>query len=786
MIRFLLALPLLLLAGAAAEQSPAAPPIPPAASASAPAPAAALTPAQAAQALEVLQDDTKRAQVIAVLEALAKVAPAAAPAAPAAPAAAAAAEPKLSIPLAPDSLGAQILVDASNRLSSLSGELVGTAQAVTDFPLLWRFIVDVANDQWSRRLLLDAGWKLLVVAAVGLAAQWAARRLLRRPMQSLRRRAAAIRIRPTDDEPAPEDLGLAEAERGQTEKLWHRLPSALLPLRRLPVALARLLLELLPVLAMLATGYALLGAGLGTEPITRLVILGLLHAYVLCRVATSVVRMLVGPGDPRLFAVPDETAVYVLHWVRRIAAVAIFGYALAEIGLLFGLYRGAHDALIKLVALVVGVFLAVIVLQNRAAVAGWIRAREEADGVLAVLRNRLAGRWHFIAIAYLLALWVVWAMDVPNGFSRLLRIFIATTIILTLARLLQTAVVGAIDRAARVSPQLAERYPGLQARIGSYHPVVRVLLQCAIGVIALVALLQAWGFDALSWFDGNALAGRLISAVGTIATTLVLSLLVWEAVNAALQRHLNRLAREGQAGRSARLRTLLPMLRTTLFVSIALFAGLMVLGEIGVNIAPLLAGAGVIGLAIGFGSQKLVQDIITGLFLLLENTMQVGDTVSLGGLSGTVENLSVRTIRLRALDGSVHIVPFSAVTTVTNMTRDFGYAVIDVEISVNEDIDRIAEVLSGIGREMRAEPRWASVIRDDLEVMGVDRFLATTLVLRARVRTTPAQRWAVGRELNRRIKQRFDELAIEAPMTSYLVLSRPPHVAAPVVAPGAG
>jgi small conductance mechanosensitive channel len=132
-------------------------------------------------------------------------------------------------------------------------------------------------------------------------------------------------------------------------------------------------------------------------------------------------------------------------------------------------------------------------------------------------------------------------------------------------------------------------------------------------------------------------------------------------------------------------------------------------------------------------------------------------------------------------------VPFSAVTTVTNMTRDFGYAVIDVEVSVNEDPDRIAEVLRGIGRELRAEPRWDTVIRDDLEVMGVDRFLATTLVVRARMRTTPAQRWAVSREFNLRIKHRFDELAIESPMTSYKVLPRPlPAAPAPVVTSAAG
>jgi small conductance mechanosensitive channel len=200
----------------------------------------------------------------------------------------------------------------------------------------------------------------------------------------------------------------------------------------------------------------------------------------------------------------------------------------------------------------------------------------------------------------------------------------------------------------------------------------------------------------------------------------------------------------------------------------------MMLSEIGLNIAPLLAGAGVIGLAIGFGSQKLVQDIITGLFLLLENTMQVGDVVTLGGLTGTVENLSVRTIRLRALDGAVHIVPFSAVTTVTNMTRDFGYAVLDVSVGLNEEPDHITEILNDVAKAMRSEPRWASAINADLDVMGLEKFLPDAWVLRVRIRTTPGQRWAVSRELNRRIKYRFDELAIESPMTSTRILSTNP------------
>ena len=161
----------------------------------------------------------------------------------------------------------------------------------------------------------------------------------------------------------------------------------------------------------------------------------------------------------------------------------------------------------------------------------------------------------------------------------------------------------------------------------------------------------------------------MLSSLVTLSVTLLLALAIWEAVNAGIERHLARLTRDAQIARSARLRTLLPLLRAILSITILIVAGMMVLSEIGVNIGPLLAGAGIVGVAIGFGSQKLVQDLINGIFLLLENAMQVGDQVTVSGLSGTVENLSVRTIRLRAGDGSVHIIPFSSVTSVTNVNR---------------------------------------------------------------------------------------------------------------------
>jgi small-conductance mechanosensitive channel len=180
-----------------------------------------------------------------------------------------------------------------------------------------------------------------------------------------------------------------------------------------------------------------------------------------------------------------------------------------------------------------------------------------------------------------------------------------------------------------------------------------------------------------------------------------------------------------------------------------------------VNIGPLLAGAGIVGVAIGFGSQKLVQDLITGIFLLLENAMQVGDWVTVSGLSGTVEALSVRTIRLRASDGSVHIIPFSAVTSVTNVNRGLGNASVNVTVAYEEDTDRVAGELKAIVTDMRAEPDFSGRMLSDLQLWGVDRVDGAGSTIVGQVVCTDSGRWPVQREFNRRMKQRFQELGIQ-------------------------
>jgi small conductance mechanosensitive channel len=261
------------------------------------------------------------------------------------------------------------------------------------------------------------------------------------------------------------------------------------------------------------------------------------------------------------------------------------------------------------------------------------------------------------------------------------------------------------------------------------------------------------------------------------------ALVLWEVANIWLNGRIDRLAASGLVRQASRLRTLLPMLRATVGVVIGLVAGFICLAKIGVNAAPLFAGAGVLGIAVGFGSQKLVQDVITGLFLLLEDAMQVGDVVALAGMTGTVERLSIRTIRLRGGDGSVNIIPFSAVTTVTNMTRDFGYAEISITVGYQENIDHVSAVLTDIARTMRAEAAWGAMMRDDLQLFGVDSFETLGIVITGQIRTGPGQHWSVRREFYGRVQKRFAEEGIEIPYTHQSFrLDLPAPVPPPAVA----
>ena len=729
---------------------------------------------QARAALDVMNDPGKRAAFTATLNAIVKAQPAPANEVPAAPAEPAKPTPAhttvegLTIPLAPDSLGAQVLLSAADFVNTVGNQAVDALDTVQSLPLLYGWAVVMATNPIARGLLVDVGWRVVLVLICAAAVQYGLRVVLRRPIHSLEGLAPVVPMTDSQTPLSPdqqEEDAVARAEAGDTESPAvgkRSRPSAWTLLKRVPLVLARLALELIPVLGIAVIGHLIAGSALGGQTASRLIILAVVDAYAVCMALLSVARMLLSPHESRLRLVHlhDATAAYLMLWIRRLIVIAVFGYAVGEVGLLLGMSDIAHDALQKGIGLVLHVILAYLVVRNRRPVRRWLRAPEGSTGFIASFRNRFAGVWHWVALFFLIAGWLIWAVEVPHGYAAVVHYFIVTALLMIGARLVLLLLLGVVDRVLAAAPDTSGHYSGMHARLHVYHPAVTVAVRLAIYVLSIVGLLQLYGLNTFLWLVSSALGQRILSAIATLVITVVLAFAVWEAVNGGVQQHLDRLQRDAQLAKSARLRTLLPLLRTTLLITIAIVAGLMILSEIGINIAPLLAGAGIVGVAIGFGSQKLVQDLITGIFLLLENAMQVGDTVTVSSLTGVVEALSVRTIRLRAGDGSVHIIPFSSVTSVTNVNRGLGNASVSVSVAFDEDTDRVADELKAIVAGMRSDPDISAKMLSDFQLWGVDKVDGASVTIVGQVVCTDSGRWAVQREFNRRMKRRFQELGI--------------------------
>lgn len=718
-------------------QPPSSPPASAALAAAAPSATAPAGP-DLQHLLETLRNDGRRAELIALLEAVATAQRQGAPNAP----------PNA----AQTPAEAPILGATTERITAAIGAMAAEIESATDLEGIVAWLSGMVSDETLQAMVLELGWKLLLVFGLGLLTERLSKRLLRHW-------AAMLDMR-------------APPEGAQNAML-----------RRAPYIAARLLLDLAPVLAFCLVARVIIPQ-LPGWPSQRVIIWTVANAYIVARGVMVVVRLLFSPASNHLRLLPcaDETAAYVTVWMQRIALVSVSAYAASEFALLLAMPLSVQNGMLRVGSLLVSVLAAIMVLQNRQPVARFLAAPPLAEGevpdrgraMLRRLRDMLADAWHVMAILWVLALWASWAMALNHGVDRLLQASGLTVVVVVAAKLADEAIRRLLDGAFSISADFASRFPGLEARANRYLPGLKGLVGVLIALTTIVVLLEVWGLGSFSWFRHGRGGARLLGSVTSISLTLLLALVVWEAANAAIARHLDQLSANAATARSARVRTLLPMLRTVLGIVVTIFITLNVLAEIGVNVAPLLAGAGVIGLAVGFGSQTLVRDVITGVFLLFEDSVAVGDVVTLGGLSGTVEQLSIRSIRLRAVNGDVHIIPFSAVTTVTNQTRDYGYAVIDLVVDYDADTDLVASALSEVGTVMRADDAWSGSIMAAIEVMGVERMSDMGVVVRARMKTEPARRWAVSRELNRRVKLRCGELGIMISPPGKVVQVPPP------------
>ncbi|MBB6252657.1 mechanosensitive ion channel domain-containing protein [Nitrospirillum iridis] len=729
------------------------------------APANAVPPAassQAAALLQTLQDPQRRDLLIAQLKLLADANPAAssAGAAPPAPAAAAPATLVDAEESEVATLGARTLEALSDRIGELSEEIAEGGQALLDLPKAYRWLDRQVSDprlreQWG----ILAGEVLLVIIA-GYAARLVTFWALARPRRVLEHRP--------------------------TKNLWVRL-GLLLP---------RTLLDAVPIVAFAMAAYGVQTLTHPPKP-ASMAALGIILSSLLVQGTMLASRFLLSPGAPllRLAPVGDETAHYIYIWVRRVALTAVYGYFVAQVALQLGLPYRPYMALLKVVGLIVGIMLVILVLQNRQGVADWIRGRAPLkpedlsdDGALeaqlaaeisgdsplvttpdhpsawGLVRRRLAEVWHVLAIVYLVAIYGIWALEVKGGFGFVSRATLVSIVTLIAARLIMEGADRLIRRGFAIPDDLKRQYPLLESRANRYLPILHRVAKVVVWLVGLLTVLQAWGMDSFGWLS-TPFGQRISASLLTIVLMVVFALIVWELVSGGIERYLAPTDRHGRpVERSPRIRTLLPLVRNVVLVVLLAMVALTVLAEIGVNIAPLLAGVGFLGVAVGFGSQSLVKDVITGLFILFEDTISVGDSVTLAGYTGTVEGLTIRTIRLRDDSGAVHTVPFSAVTGISNLTKDYSYFSADFGIAYATDMNRAVQIMTEIGEEMQADSLFAASILAPLEILGVSEFAEKAVKIKFRIKTRPRRHMAVGREFNRRLKLRFDAENIPFPI----------------------
>lgn len=353
---------------------------------------------------------------------------------------------------------------------------------------------------------------------------------------------------------------------------------------------------------------------------------------------------------------------------------------------------------------------------------------------------------------------------------------------IALSALVILAAVGAgllvrrlLKRGVRAMPGPADAEKTIRTR--RVTQVTWAAFETGLVLAAFFALAAIWGFDILGWLTAG-LGQQVVESVIRIAILAVATFAAAELATLLVNRLLARMAARKEAGvrREAQLNTIGPLLHGVARGVIIIIGLMMILAEVGLEIGPLLAGAGVIGLAIGFGAQTLVKDFLTGIFLISEDIVAVGDVVEIAGSSGVVEQMTIRTIRLRALDGTLHVLPYGEAQIIHNMTKVFSYHVIELGVSYESDIDKAFEVMAQVVEDMRADPDLSPRILEPLEVMDVSALADSGVVLRARIKTPPGAQWGVGRAFNRRIKTAWDAAGVEIPYPHmHLVMPQPAH-----------
>lgn len=360
--------------------------------------------------------------------------------------------------------------------------------------------------------------------------------------------------------------------------------------------------------------------------------------------------------------------------------------------------------------------------------------------------------------------------DGPLQWDRLLAALVPTLLLaLFAARLARRSLCAAL--AGLLQDTVDPASPAVRGPLRLVGIAVFLLL---VGTLLFPAFELA-GLQPRTGIDVSTLAAWALSAGLRVLLIVLLAYAVVRTTGLLVSRFEHEVSRGTSLDaleRAKRARTLGAVITKVVTTLVAGIALLMVLGQFNVNIAPVLTGAGIVGLAVGFGAQTLVRDVISGFFLILEDQVRVGDVAAINGTGGLVEAINLRTIVLRDLEGTVHVFPNGAIQTLANRSKEFSYYVIDLDISYREDPERVARIARETGQDMRDDSAFGPFILEPLEILGVDAFRDYSVVLKMRIKTVPLKQWEVGREFRKRLKRRFEQENVEIPFPERVVTVR--------------
>ncbi|MDZ7748389.1 MAG: mechanosensitive ion channel [Halofilum sp. (in: g-proteobacteria)] len=490
-----------------------------------------------------------------------------------------------------------------------------------------------------------------------------------------------------------------------------------------------------------------------------------LNAFAVIEGLKLFLRIVFAPRDDglRLLPIAGEEAAYRYAWPAHLASFVGYG-ALLVVPVISAELAPSLGQLVYVLVLALGfVYALAIILQNRARVRARLEAASHAAEIATTRMTAavLARAWHLVAIAYLVALTGALLTRPEQALPYMAVATLQSLAAIGLGILVGAVLGRAISKGIRVPEATRAKFPQLEARLNAFVPRGLQGIRLVLVVLVVALVLDAWRlFDLGAWLGSETGVNAVYSLV-SVLVILALAASAWIAIASWIDYRLSPETGSGEP--DARRRTLLALLRNAVAVVIVTMAAMITLSELGINIGPLLAGAGVLGLAIGFGAQKLVQDIIGGVFIQLENAINTGDWVTAGGISGTAERLSIRSVGLRDLEGTFHIVPFSSVDTVSNYMRDFAFHIGYYGVAFREDPEEVVQHLEAAFEELKQDPVLSQYITSELTVDGISGIGDSSINFRVRIRTTPGYQWMVGRGYNRLVKKHFDAAGIEIP-----------------------